>query len=186
MSYLSIILEPDVLVAEPQGSGPGYSSDRWLTGKMLSVRGQYVLLDHDVAELFEVGQEHFHRIIEQHIDRFQPDLLLKLTEDEVASKNRSGNLNEAIFRWAFTERGLLIVANLLATDRAIIISRRIADLFVRMRAVIHHHSDILLHLERLEKRVSGEAPGIQAILDDVKKLFDRPIDRPLNPKADHE
>ena len=153
-----------------------------------SVRGLQVILDHDLAVLYGVSADELREMVAHNIDRFVKGSLIMLEPEELEellSKNQLVPVFDDI-PFAFNEAGVLIAAFVIGSSQAIVVGTRIIDLFLRMRGIMFHHSDILLHLERLEKRASSEAPGIPAILDDLKALFDRPISGTLSPKSDHE
>lgn len=143
-----------------------------------SVRGRQVMLDHDLAILYGVAPDELRELVALNIGRFTKGSLIILEREEF-EELIFGNQLAAVFDdipFAFTEAGVLTAAYVVGSAQSIAVGTRIIDLFLRMQGVIMHHSDILLRLEQLERLASGEAPGIQAIIDDLKGLFDRPSD----------
>jgi len=76
--------------------------------------------------------------------------------------------------YAFTEHGVLMLANVLRSNRAIEVSLRIIEIFVKMREMLSTHKDILLKLEQLEKKVTGHDADVQVIFKCLKQLLDPP------------
>ena len=76
--------------------------------------------------------------------------------------------------YAFTEHGVLMLANVLKSGLAIEMSIKIIDVFVRLREMILTHKDILLKLEQLEKQVVQNSDEIQMIFSALKELINPP------------
>lgn len=76
--------------------------------------------------------------------------------------------------YAFTEHGILMLANVLKSEQAITMSIRIIEIFVRLREALLTHKDILLKLEQLERKVVEHDDKIKAIFDCLKELLEPP------------
>jgi hypothetical protein len=105
--------------------------------------------------------------------------MIQLTENEVdgmvsqiaiPSKQKLGGH----LPYAFTEHGVLMLANVLRSKKAIQVSLRIIEIFVKMREMLSTHKDVLLKLEQLEKKVTGHDADVQVIFQCLKKLLDPP------------
>lgn len=110
--------------------------------------------------------------------RFPANFKLQLNEEEVEmivsqnaipSKKHLGYLP-----YAFTEHGILMLANVLRSERAIEVSIRIIEIFVKLREMLFTHKDILLKLEQIEKTVTGHDENIQLIFKYIKQLLNSP------------
>ncbi len=75
---------------------------------------------------------------------------------------------------AFTEHGVLMLANVLRSERAIQVSIQIIEIFVKMREALSVHKDVLLQLEKLEGKVSSHGTDIQVIFEYLEHLIDPP------------
>ena len=73
--------------------------------------------------------------------------------------------------YAFTEHGVLMLANILKSERAIKVSLRLIEIFVKIREMLMTHKDILLKLEQLEKKVTAHDENIQMIFEALKQLL---------------
>ena len=76
--------------------------------------------------------------------------------------------------YAFTEHGVLMLANVLKSETAIRVSIKLIEIFVRIREMISANKDILLKLEQLEKKVTGQDEDMQVIFSAIKQLLHPP------------
>jgi hypothetical protein len=76
--------------------------------------------------------------------------------------------------YAFTEHGVLMLANVLKSERAMQVSIRIIEIFVKMRELLLTHKDILLQLEKMEKKLTGHDDNIALIFKYLKQLLTPP------------
>jgi hypothetical protein len=180
-----------IVVAEPPAdyAGPALS-DEQLLGKRYFIRGQRVMLDRDLAALYGVEVRVLKQAVRRNMGRFPESFMFELTLDEDhALRSQTVTLKQGEHGkyppFAFTDcafakpsakrgHGILMLANVLRSERAIAVSIRIIDLFVRMRQVMLAHKDILLRLEQLERRVSEHGADIQVLFHQLKELLAPP------------
>ncbi|MCW5898751.1 MAG: ORF6N domain-containing protein [Flavobacteriales bacterium] len=169
-----------LVVAEPPADyGIPVPTDEQLLGQLHVIRGQRVMLDRDLAELYGVEVRVLKQAVRRNMDRFPETFMFELTlEEDHALRSQIVTLKQGEHGkyppFAFTEHGILMLANVLRSERAIAVSIRIIDLFVRMREVMLAHKDILLRLEQLERRVGEHGAGIQVLFDYLKQLLAPP------------
>lgn len=161
--------------------GAALLPDATITDKILLIRGQRVMLDRDVAELYGTRPFRLREQVKRNIDRFPPLFMFQLTDKElrqVVSQNAipSHSHTGGTLPYAFTEHGVLMLANVLKSDQAIAMSIRIIDLFVRMREAMMAHKEILLKLEQLERRVIDHDESIGNIFHYLKQLLNSPAE----------
>ncbi len=157
-------------------------SDEIVISKIYYIRDSKVMLDRDLAELYGVQPIRLREQVKRNMDRFPERFMFQLTEKEVDSmvsqiaipskKHLGGHLP-----YAFTEHGVLMLANVLRSKTAMQVSVRIIDIFVKMRELLSAQADILLKLEQLERKVDGHDENIQVIFAYLKKLLDPPLER---------
>ena len=114
-----------------------------LAGRIVVIRGQRVLLDSDLAALYEVETKRFNEQIKRNPTRFPSDFMFRLTEDEfeslrsqIATSKRGGR---RYLPMAFTEHGAIMAASVLNSDRAVEMSVYVVRAFVQLRAVLLDH-----------------------------------------------
>lgn len=137
------------------------------------------MLDKDLAELYDVKPTRLREQVKRNAVRFPANFMFQLTDEEVENmvsqnaipsrKHLGGTLP-----YAFTEHGVLMLANVLRSERAIQVSIRIIEIFVKMREMLSSHKDVLLKLEQLERKVTGHDDDIQLIFKYLKQLLAPP------------
>ncbi len=105
--------------------------------------------------------------------------MIELTKDEYESlRSQNATLKQGAHTkylpYAFTEHGVLMLANVLKSGRAIEMSIKIIDVFVKLREMLLTHTDILLKLEILEKQVVQNSDEIRTIFEALKQLLNPP------------
>jgi len=145
--------------------------------KIYCIRGQKVMLDRDLAILYDVETKRLKEAVKRNIKRFPEDFMFEMTKDEfeiwrsqiATSKSDNKGLRYAPF--CFTEQGLTMLSCVLNSERAILMNIQIIRVFTRMREMLLTHKEILLKLERLEKQVSNNNEDIQLIFETLKNLL---------------
>lgn len=156
---------------------PQIISEEILINKIHIARGEKVMLDRDLALLYGVPAIHLRQQVKRNRSRFPDNFMFQLTEQETkimvsqfvipSFKHLGGTLP-----YVFTEHGVLMMANVLKSEQAIQMSLRIIEIFVKMREMLSLHKDILLQLEKLEKKVGNNSADIETIFAVLKKLLD--------------
>ena len=166
----------DTLVMEPPSIYKAVAPpDAAITGRVHHIRGQKVMLDRDLAELYGVQVKALKQAVRRNMERFPEDFMFELTlEEDRALRSQLVTLKQgehAKYRpFAFTEHGILMLANVLRSEQAIAVSIHIIRVFTRMREVLLSHREILQKLEQLEGRLTGHDEEIQAIFDHLTEL----------------
>lgn len=156
-------------------------TDETIISKIYYIRGQKVMLDKDLAELFGVQAIRLREQVKRNIDRFPDNFMFQLTDSEVGlmvsqiaipSKSHFGGH----LPYAFTEHGVLMLANVLRSKTAVKVSIRIIEIFVKMREMLLSNVEILVKLEQLERKVDGHDEDIQVIFRYLKQLLAPPAE----------
>lgn len=154
-------------------------SDETVISKIYYIRGHKVMLDRDLAELYGVQPIRLREQVKRNAERFPANFMFQLNEDEadsmvsqnaIPSKKHLGGY----LPYAFTEHGVLMLANVLRSKTAMQVSVRIIEIFVKMREMLSTHKDVLLKLEQLERKVTDHDEDIQVIFEYLKQLLDPP------------
>jgi hypothetical protein len=153
---------------------------RKVNAKILLLRGQRVILDGDLAELYEVKVRHLNQQVKRNVKRFPPAFRFQLSAQEVKilrSQNviSSETHGGARYRpYAFTEHGAIMAATVLNSERAIEMSVFVVLAFVRMRRAIASNRNILAKLAEIERRVETHDADIQDLMDAIRELINPP------------
>ena len=125
--------------------------------KILLIRGEKVMLDFHLAELYGVETKSLKRAVRRNISRFPGDFMFELTKDEHDSlRYQFGTLKRGehakYLPYAFTEQGVAMLSSVLNSERAVLANIEIIRTFVRLREILATHKDLARKLEELEKK----------------------------------
>ena len=150
-----------------------------IIGKIYYLRKKKVMLDRDLAALYGVQPIRLREQLKRNMDRFPSHFMFQLTKKEVDSMVSQNAIPSkqhlgGSLPYAFTEHGVLMLANVLKSGKAIEMSIKIIDVFVKLRETLLTHKDILLKLEQLERKAAAHDENIQMIFEALKQLLNPP------------
>lgn len=150
-----------------------------IMNKIYYIRKQKVMLDRDLAELYGVKAIRLREQVKRNTERFPKHFMFQLTAKEVeamVSQNAIPSKQHlgGTLPYAFTEHGVLMLANVLKSQRAIEVSLRLIEIFVKLREMLLTHKDILLQLQKIENKLTAHDEDIQLIFEYLKKLLNPP------------
>lgn len=158
-------------------SGKISLTDETVVNKIYLIRGEKVMLDIDLAELYGVETKQLKRAVKRNIVRFPEDFMFGLSDEEV-SMIRCQIGTEKIVRagsryspMAFTEQGVAMLSSILNSERAVLVNIHIIRVFAKMRELLSTNKDILLKLEQLEQKVTKHDEDIALIFQYLKDLL---------------
>ena len=157
-------------------------ADEVIMDKIYYIRKQKVMLDRDLATLYGVQPIRLREQVKRNAGRFPGNFMFQLTGEEaetMVSQNAIPSRQHlgGSLPYAFTEHGVLMLASVLKSDKAMQVSVRIIEIFVKMREMLSAHKDILLKLEQIEKKVTEHDEDIQLIFQYIKQLLNEPGER---------
>jgi hypothetical protein len=147
---------------------------------ILLVRGQKVILDRDLAQLYGVKTKALKQAVRRNPKRFPQDFMFELTKEEFEnwrSQFVTSNRDKMGLRYrpmAFTEQGVAMLSSVLNSERAIEVNIAIMRVFVRLREMMATHKDLAFKLVELEERLEGHDEQIQNIFDAIRQLMTPP------------
>lgn len=148
--------------------------------KILLVRGNRVMLDSDLASLYEVETKNLNLQVKRNKERFPNDFMFQLTKKEAlrlqnATSKRGGR---RYLPYVFTEQGVAMLSSVLNSERAIEVNIAIMRAFVRMREILLTNKDLAVKIEALELKyknhdlkLSEYDAHIGAIFEAIKQLM---------------
>jgi phage regulator Rha-like protein len=150
------------------------------------IRGQKVMLDSDLATLYEVELRSLNQAVKRNIGRFPSDFMFQLTDDEwknLRSQIVIFSKDTRKFKpYAFTEHGILMLSSVLNTDKAININIEIMRIFVQMRQYVLSQSStneqiaelrklLMLYIEKNDKRVTDIILALNNLIEQPPKAI---------------
>jgi hypothetical protein len=151
-----------------------------IISKIYQIRGQKVMIDRDLAELYGLGTKVLKQAVKRQTDRFPADFMFEMSDDEFQnwrSQFVTSNRDRMGLRYppyCFTEQGVTMLSCILNSKKAIETNIRIIRVFTKMREMLMTHKDILLKLEKFEQQIGRNTDNIQVIFKALKQFLDQP------------
>lgn len=154
-------------------------SDETVINKILTIRGMKVMVDKDIADLYHVTTKRLNEQVKRNKQRFPEDFMFQLTAEEkeevVAKCEHLKNLRfSPALPYVFTEFGIMMLASVLNSDTAIQVNIQIVRVFAKIREMLITHKDILLKLEKIEKKLGEHDGQIGIVFEHVRSLINTP------------
>lgn len=136
------------------------------------------MLDRDLAELYQVETKRLKEQVKRNRIRFPAHFMFELTKEEAeVSRSQNATLkrgeNIKYLPYAFTEHGVLMLSNVLKSERAIEVSIKIIDVFVRLREVIADHTELRLVIEQIRRKTDNNSKNIELVFQYLDELLEK-------------
>ena len=173
---------------------PKSASIEVIAARILEIRGRKVMLDRDLAELYDVSAKVLNQAVKRNIKRFPEDFMFRLSWEEMEfSRSQFVTLNKVKLKtsgrggnikylpYAFTEQGVAMLSSILNSERAIQVNILIMRAFVKLKEMLLTHKDLTRKIEILESQYTDHDYKIKIIFETIKKLLE-PSSMPEKPK----
>jgi phage regulator Rha-like protein len=147
---------------------------------IILVRGEKVMLDSDLAEIYGVETRILNQAVQRNINRFPPDFMFQLTAKEakflrsqIVTSNE-GRGGRRYLPYAFTEHGALMLANVLNSERAAQTSVQVVRAFVKLRQMLASNAELARKLDAMEKKYDAQ---FKVVFDAIRQLMS-PVAKP--------
>ena len=150
-----------------------------IESRILLIRGQKVLLDRDLAQLYQVKAIALRQQVRRNPQRFPPDFLFELEEEEVTallsqnvipSRRSLGGAKPL----AFTEQGIAMLSSVLTSERAVEVNIAIMRTFMKLRQLLATHEELASRLDQLDWRQSEQEGRVQYIFETIQHFIEGP------------
>lgn len=143
--------------------------------RILIIRGERVIIDSDLAELYGVPTKRLNEQVKRNKERFPPDFMFQLTPEEKDEVMEDCDHLESLkysksMPYVFTEHGSIMAAGVLNSSRAVEVSVFIVRAFVKLRRVITEHKELSTRITRAERRLAEHDEKILAMIGLMKQL----------------
>lgn len=148
-----------------------------IESKILVIRGKKVMLDRDLALLYEVSTRILNQAVKRNIKRFPKDFMFQLSKEEmenwksqiVISNSDKMGLRRRPF--AFTEQGVAMLSSVLNSERAIQVNIQIMRIFIKMREMLLNYKDLKEKIETMEKKYDYQ---FKVVFEAIRQLLEEP------------
>ncbi len=142
--------------------------------KILLVRGQKVMLDSDLADLYGVTTKRFNEQVKRNLKRFPIDFMFQLNEEETEvlrsqfATSKAGRGGRRYYPYVFTEQGVAMLSSILNSERAIEVNILIMRAFVKLREMIASNKDLARRLDELENKYDKQ---FKIVFEAIRQLM---------------
>jgi len=143
------------------------------------IRGQKVIVDSDLADLYRVPTKVFNQGVKRNLERFPKDFMFRLTGKEIeilrsqiVTSSWGGRRS---LPYAFTEQGVAMLSSVLNSERAVQVNIAIMRAFVKFREILTTHRELAEKIEELEKKYRQHDGKINAVFNAIRELLQPPL-----------
>ncbi len=136
------------------------------------------MIDSDIAQLYGVTTTRLNEQVKRNKTRFPNNFMFELTKEEkkevIANCDHLKNLKfSPVLPKVFTEHGIMMVANVLTSERAIQVSIQIIEVFIKMREILTDNLSLKLDIEEIKKKLSNHSKNIELVFNYLDELIDK-------------
>ncbi len=161
----------------------GEDVEQLIKSKIYVIRGQKVMLDFDIAELYDVQTSRLNEQVRRNIDRFPIDFTFQLNDDEFKSLisqiaiSKVGRGGRRKMPYAFTEHGVAMLSSVLNSREAIQMNILIIRIFIKVKEWILSNKDLEIKVEKIEKKQKEQGD----LLNNVNSVLTQLVEKPIKP-----
>jgi hypothetical protein len=148
----------------------------FVSRRIYVIRDQKVMIDSDLAELYQVETFRLNEAVKRNLKRFPEDFMFQLTAAETRAltsqfaMSKSGRGGRRTLPYAFTEHGVAMLSSVLKSDRAVQMNIVIVRAFVKLREVLATHKDLARKIEELAHTQKDHASVLSLVVKDIEDL----------------
>ncbi|WKD86561.1 hypothetical protein KCTC32516_01937 [Polaribacter huanghezhanensis] len=154
-------------------------SDEIITNKIYLIRNQKVMLDRDLAELYQVETKRLKEAVRRNLSRFPEDFMFELTKKEFENwrtqfaTSNSDKMGLRYVPMVFTEQGVAMLSSVLNSDRAIVVNIKIIRIFTKMRQLLSDNLSLQLEIENIKKKLTNNSKNIELVFNYLDELIEK-------------
>ena len=156
--------------------------DEVIINKIYIIRGQKVMFDRDLAELYGVTTGNLNKSVKRNLKRFPVDFMFQLSEKEFKNLMFQNGISSwggvRKMPFVFTEQGVAMLSSVLSSDRAIEVNIRIIRIFTKVRQMLTDNLSLRLEVETIKKKLENQDKNIELVFSYLDEL----IEKQENPK----
>jgi hypothetical protein len=154
-------------------------SDELIINKIYHLRGQRVMLDRDLAEMYGVETRVLNQAVKRNEKRFPSDFMFQMTSQELLdwkSQNVISNKERMGIRkmpYVFTEQGVAMLSSVLNSETAIEVNIQIIRIFTRIRQMLTDHTELRLEVEKIKKKLDNQDKNMEIVFQYLDELLEK-------------
>jgi hypothetical protein len=159
-------------------SNPDLITSQRIEKTIYLIRGEKVMLDRDLASLYEVETKVLNRAVRRNLQRFPLDFMFQLTAEEAEilrcqiGTSKKGRGGRRYLPYVFTEQGVAMLSSVLNSERAILVNIEIMRAFVKLRQMLASNTELARRLDELESKYDKQ---FSVVFDAIRQLMSAPV-----------
>ena len=155
-------------------------SVQFVERRIYLIRGQKVMIDVDLAELYGVSTKQLNQQVQRNQKRFPPDFMFQLTKEETENlrsqfaTSRSAHGGRRTLPYVFTEHGVAMLSSVLKSERAIEVNITIMRAFIQLRQMMESNEELNRKFVAVIRKLSTHDKYFRVVFDELKKLAEEP------------
>lgn len=147
--------------------------------KIYTIRGQKVMLDRDLATLYQIETKRLKEAVRRNIARFPDDFMFELNDIEFQNwrtqfaTSKSDRMGLRISPMVFTEHGVLMLSSVLNSERAIEVNIQIMRVFSKIRKVLTDTSEVRIIIDELRRKTDNNTKNIEVVFQYLDELIEK-------------
>lgn len=154
--------------------------DEIVMNKIYFIRGQKVMLDRDLADLYGVETKQLKRQVVRNIERFPEDFMFELAKEEFedwrsqfGTSNFSDKMGLRYAPYAFTEQGVAMLSSVLNSKKAIEVNIQIIRIFTKIRQMLADNTELRLEVEKIKKKLDNQGKNMEIVFQYLDQLLEK-------------
>ncbi len=154
-------------------------SQEVIINKIYLIRGQKVMIDRDLAEMYGVETRVLNQAIKRNERRFPSDFMFQMTSEELSdwkSQNVISNKEKMGLRKlpnVFTEQGVAMLSSVLNSETAIEVNIQIIRIFTRIRQMLTDHTELRLEVEKIKNKLDNQDKNMEVVFQYLDELLEK-------------
>lgn len=155
-------------------------SEETISNKIYFIRGQKVMLDSDLASLYEVETKVLKQAVKRNISRFPEDFMFELNKIEydslrsqIVTLKKGRGEHQKYLPFAFTEHGILMLSSILKSDKAIQTNIQIMRIFTKVRQMLLDTTEIRVDILQIQKKLENHDKNIELVFSYLDELTEK-------------
>jgi len=151
--------------------------DEIIMNQIYYIRGEKIIIDKDLAELYNVTTGNLNKAVARNLKRFPEDFMFRLTEEEFKNLLFQNGIaswgGTRLAPYAFTEQGVAMLSGILSSDRAIHVNIQIMRIFTRIRQMFSDNTELRIEIDKIKTQLDNHDKNIEVVFKYLDELIDK-------------
>lgn len=158
--------------------------DEIVLNQIYYIRGQKVMLDRDLANLYNVETKMLKQAVRRNLSRFPEDFMFEMTKEELKNwrsqfvTSIADQMGLRYMPFCFTEQGVAMLSSVLNSERAINVNIQIIRIFTRMRQMFIDNTELRLEIEKIRNKLENQDKNMEVVFQYLDELINRKENAP--------